>query len=379
MPGPLNVAESAETFRRSLGLAVARFLDGAYVYDVATATFHRVGPAAAVLLGSDDEITVDDAVDAVAAATGADRNQVAADLGAGIESLRSLGLLDRRDPYWAPTPVGGSSLDPSADPAGRGFVVHDRFLVFRSPDPTLRDRVEERLGFAAAAPGAAGGEAVAFDVVPGPDGRVVLHAAEEWDFPSREALFVQLPGVLNDFAVRSHTVAVLHAGGVITPAGRLLVVSGDAESGKSTLVGALVQQGCKYLGDELIGIDPHTLAALPYAKPLELDETSCDVLGVEAEHPPNVLPSELRRDVDLVHDAVGPVDEVILPTFQAGAQRETTRLDVEAAAKALLAQTMNMRRVREPGLRAICDLAAATPVTSIVHGDSVALAADLLT
>ncbi len=143
-------------------------------------------------------------------------------------------------------------------------------------------------------------------------------------------------------------------------------------------VGALVQQGCDYLTDELIGIDLHTGRVLPFPKPLELDETSCGVLGISPDHLPNVLASELRRDVTLVTTPVGPVDAVILPTYRAGAERETTRLNVEAAAKALLNQTMNMRRVREPGLRAVCDFAAATPVTRVVHGDSVALAAAIL-
>lgn len=109
---------------------------------------------------------------------------------------------------------------------------------------------------------------------------------------------------------------MLHAGGVLLPSGRLVLISGEAESGKSTLIAALIQQGCGYLGDE-----------------------------------------------------------VILPAFRAGAARETARLDVEEAARALLDQTVNMRRIREPGLRAVCDLATHTPVTRITHSDSVDLAA----
>lgn len=309
------------------------------------------------------------------AASGVRRDEAEASVTAGIDSLRSLGLLDRPDPYWAPTPVGGSTLDHSSDPVGGSFLTHDRRLVFRSTDPGLLDEIETRLGFATPTPVATDGDAVVFDVVPGPGGRVMLHAAEEWDFPDVEQFFVQLPGVINDFAARSHTTVVLHAGGVLLPSGHLVLISGEAESGKSTLIGALTQQGCGYLGDEMIALDPHTGHALAYPKPLELDETSCDVLGVRAEHPPNARASDLRRDAELVHGAVGPVDEVILPTFRAGAARETTRLDVEEAARALLDQTVNMRRICEPGLRAVCDLATHTPVTKIVHSDSVDLAA----
>lgn len=72
-------------------------------------------------------------------------------------------------------------------------------------------------------------------------------------------------------------------------------------------------------------------------------------LSIRPEQPPNILPTELRSDVSLIFDAVGPVDEVTLPSFSAGAELETTRLGVEEAAKALPNQTMNMQRIREAG------------------------------
>jgi len=360
--------------RRSAGLSLAEFRDGAYVHDAATDTIHRIGPIAAVLLADRSDIDFSEVIDAVSTVSRRDHAEVTAEVTAGIDTLRSLGLLDRLEPVWVPGPISGSELDRHGDPVGVAHVVHDRRLVFRSPDLALLAEIDRYLGDATTVPDTGDGEPVVFDVVPEPGVGLVLHAAEEWGFPDIDALLIQLPGVVNDFAVRSHTIAILHAGGVVTPAGQLLLISGDAESGKSTLVAALVQQGCDYLTDELIGIDPRTGKVLPFPKPLELDETSCDVLGVIPDHLPNVLASELRRDVAMVTTPVGPVDAVILPTYRAGAERETTRLDVEAAAKALLNQTMNMRRVREPGLRAVCDFAAAPPVTRIVHGDSVALA-----
>lgn len=61
--------------------------------------------------------------------------------------------------------------------------------------PACSTRSNTRLGFATPTPGATDSDVVVFDVVPGPDGRVVLHAAEEWDFPDVEQFFVQLPGV----------------------------------------------------------------------------------------------------------------------------------------------------------------------------------------
>ncbi len=250
----------------------------------------------------------------------------------------------------------------------------DRSIVFRSSDQALLDDIDSLLRDSTTALPPTDN----FDISPGPTGRVCLQAAEEWDFPNRDNLFAQLPGVLNDFAARSHTLAVLHAGAVRTPTGRLVVISGDSASGKSTLVGALVQQGCAYLGDEMIGVRSNPNETLPYPKPLELDEESCRVLGVQAESPPHLRTHELRSDATSLTEPAGAVSEIAFPSFQPGHPTEVTRLDPDAALEALLGQTINLARAGEHGLRAVCELAETVPVSRIVHGDSTALAERLL-
>lgn len=71
----MSVTGPAGSFRRSNGIAVVPFGDGAYVFDVATGVFHRVGPAAATLLADDTETSVDDAVDMFVAASGVRRRE----------------------------------------------------------------------------------------------------------------------------------------------------------------------------------------------------------------------------------------------------------------------------------------------------------------
>ncbi len=365
-------------FARSHGLLVAEFLDGAFVFDVATDTYHRVGPVAASLLRDDVAHTLTEIVDLIAETTGGDQSRIESEVTAGIEALLEAGLLNRRETCWLPSPVVGSQLEQHGGPLSVPLSVHDRPIIFRSREQHLLGEIEARLGADTFACRHTDREPVVFDVVLSEDGRVALHAAEVWDFPSPEAFHVQLPGAINDFAARSHSVAILHAGAVVTPSGRVLVISGAPEAGKSTLVGALVQQGCRYLSDELIGVDLETGALLPFPKPLELDETSCRALGVDAAHPPHVRLEELCRGAEALHDPVHAVDEVLMPVYRASAEFQTTLLDVEEGAKALLGQTLNMSRVLEPGLRAVCDLAAATPVTRIVHGDSVGVAAVII-
>lgn len=354
------------------------FLDGAYVHDLVTNTIHRVGPAAAALLLGDGGTLIAEFADELSSAVGIDKESAESSVRTGVESLRSLGLLDRREQFVEPDPVGGSELPTRDAPTSTTFAAHDKTVEFRSSDRALLDRIEAALSVGRVGTAGSIRTRIVFDVEPQPDGGVTLHAAERWDFPDEAGFFFQLPGVINDFAARSNTVPVLHSGGVVTPSGRVLLVCGAVDSGKSTLVAALVQQGCSYLGDELIGIEPATLQALPYPKPFQLDETSLSVLGVDAAHPPNVRHWEVRRDCELVFDPTGPIDQVIVPSYDPASPPGSSALDAEEAAKALLDQTTNLRRVGRPGLAAICALALQVQVTRIVHSDSVALASELM-
>ena len=67
---------------------------------------------------------------------------------------------------------------------------------------------------------------------------------------------------------------------VVAAAALVLLLPGHMNAGKSTLTAALIQAGCDYLGDESIGIRHNTLAAVAYPKPLSLDATSREFLGL---------------------------------------------------------------------------------------------------
>lgn len=360
--------------QRSIGVAVAPFLEGAVAYDAVTDTIHRLGPIASYLLMEDTPTGIDHLIADVATEWSMAPGDVAAHVAAGIDSMRSLGLLDRQEPYWVPDPVRGPRGDRQGRHVGASQVIHDRSVAFCSSDRHLLDEIDAHLGT-----GVSGRSSdVVFNVEPGPGDRVQLSAVEEWDFSSRENFFGQLIGMLNHFAVRSNTLAVLHAGAVRTPSGEVVAVSGESASGKSTLVAALIQRGCDYLGDEMIGLRSTPTEALPYPKPLELDAGSCKALGIRPESQFCVRPAELRSDVTVLSAAVGPIDRIIIPRYLAGHAAEQVQLDPEDAVKVLLGHTVNLQRVREVGLRAVCELAESVPVTRVTHGDSVALAEKLL-
>ena len=60
---------------------------------------------------------------------------------------------------------------------------------------------------------------------------------------------------MNEFERFTAQVPVLHAGGVRTPDGSVLLMTGAINAGKSTMTATLVRAGRNYLGDESIGSD----------------------------------------------------------------------------------------------------------------------------
>jgi hypothetical protein len=62
---------------------------------------------------------------------------------------------------------------------------------------------------------------------------------------------------------------LFHAGGVAR-GGSLLILPAASGSGKTTLVAALVKRGCRYVTDEILIVEPRTLAVRSLPKPLNL-------------------------------------------------------------------------------------------------------------
>src|SRR5579863_460266 len=54
--------------------------------------------------------------------------------------------------------------------------------------------------------------------------------------------------------------------------GQAVLLPAASGSGKTTLVDALVREGFRYLSDELVAVDPTTLLAHPYPKPMTFED-----------------------------------------------------------------------------------------------------------
>ncbi len=385
---------------RSPGLLVAPFLEGSAVYDLVE---HRVvlvsalGGVVLVTAPAGRADLVDDLVDDLVKHSGLASADASVALDRTVDELLDAGLLGRETPWEPPTPVVASTEpDDTRHVSNVQHLLHHR-LAFRSSDPELVAEVERLLGI----PTSTATPTVYFDVEPDPGGGVLVRAAEDWEFPDRRGFRIQLPGVVNDFASRTSEHLVMHAGGVRTPDGRVMLLPGAPEAGKSTFTAALVMAGCDYLGDELIGVREGSLAAITSPVLLSLDDVSRAVLGLrptrwggprppsDGEHRhdgegPDALGGspgtagpycpvqDLRPDAATVRGEAGPVAEILLPGFDPEATAlERSPLGPRDALEALLPAVMNLARCGDDGWATLCQMAERVPVHRVRYPDAV--------
>ncbi len=360
----------------SPGLLIAPFADGAAVFDTLTETAHLVGPLAAWLLGSDETADLDELVELLIEEAGADPTTARRGLEGAVDTLTGLGLLGRSEHPESPTPRIPRVRTPEPDWfVGATHGVLDRYLAFCGPDRALVEAVDDLLG----SPVTDVDPTLYFGLVPDGSGGVDVIDDSLWHFTDVDRLLWQLPTIVNDTVSHSESMVVLHAGAVRTPGGRVVVVSGPMNTGKSTLVAALLARGCDYLGDESIGIDASSLHAWAYPKPLTLDPTSQALVGLDPVGAPltpgeHRRPEQIRREVSALWGDVGGVDLVLHTAYRPQSPASAVRLSAQQAIELLLGNTLNLVRSGNEGLATLCRVAESVPVVSITHGDTLALA-----
>ncbi len=259
-------------------------LDGeVVVYDPVTRLVHLPDPVATVVwLACDGATDLATVVAELAGATGAPSEVVERDVVALVDDLLGRGLVGRD----VATPAG---LGPGPDRAGdldvrpgsatsRLLRVLDDRLVVHGDAPALVAAVEDLCRDLVVDDGVSPttGRGVRVD----PDGSVALSGAlGQSSFGDVGSFLEAFPRELNRLAAASRLGPALHAGAVRSPEGVVVVLPGESEAGKSTLVGTLVQAGWDYLTDEAVGIRRGSLLAVAYPKPLALGPASRVVLG----------------------------------------------------------------------------------------------------
>ena len=343
--------------------------DRAVLYDPRAGQVHVLSPTAAVVWESCQAgFAHDETVDLLVEVTGAPADEVVGGVNRFVAELCSTGLLAGQREEVAPVAVA-MGRRATAEHRTKTMSVLGESVVFESDDASLCEAIGELLGsLALTAPDHPA--TLSYLVRAEPDGTVAVDGPRaRMGAADLDELLEQVPAMLNELVMTTRTCLALHAGGVVGPAGQVVVLPGISGSGKTTLTAALVRDGFGYLSDEAVGILPSTLEALSYAKPLVLDASSQAALGLTPQPSPNVMVDQLR-DGAAADGPPGPVDRLLLPTFEAGAEADLRPLTGIDAFLALAEHALNLRSAGQPGLDALAQLAERVPCHRLVHGGS---------
>jgi len=152
---------------------------------------------------------------------------------------------------------------------------------------------------------------------------------------------------------RSGRYLLLHAAAAEL-GGQAVLLPATSGSGKTTLVSALVRDGFRYLSDEMVAVDPATLEAHPYPKPMTFDNAD----GAEIAVAPNC-------------PVFGPlpVAVVVSPTYRPGAGGTLTDVSKAAAVLLLAENAFNFHDHGHAGLRTLGAIASSAPTYRLSVGD----------
>jgi hypothetical protein len=168
---------------------------------------------------------------------------------------------------------------------------------------------------------------------------------------------------------------LIHAGAVVSPAGKGILFPAAAGSGKTTLVTALVRAGFGFLSDEVGVIEPGTARLHPFPRALNLKEGTLALF-------PDLRPEDdglwgvRRRAFARVHtvrpaSGAGPceVGFVIAPRYLRGAATELSPISPAEMTKELWANTTNLTRFGPRTLSVVAEVARRAKGFRLVSSD----------
>lgn len=199
-------------------------------------------------------------------------------------------------------------------------------------------------------------------------GRWALHDGDELvrGAMSAPGAVAMLAWALNQVAITTPHHVVLHAGCVARHGGGV-VLSAPMESGKSTLVTALVGDGWDYLSDEIAAVSLADGRLHPYPSPISLDPGSFPLFpALKPATAPSVGDAAswlLRCETVRSGSGSASVDPacLVFPRFRPGATCTLTALSATDALRLLVEQAFNLPTVRGRGFIALADLVRRLP------------------
>jgi len=169
---------------------------------------------------------------------------------------------------------------------------------------------------------------------------------------------------------------LIHAAGA-TIGRQAVVLPGDMNAGKTTLVAGLVLDGFDFLTDEIVALNLETGLIDPYPRPLNVGSSSWEVLP--SLRPPDrdnkdPIP-ELLWHVDptsIRSDAVAPATPlrwVVAPRYESGSTTQLQPLSRPDAVQLLHRQAFNRHQVGNSGIRTLVRAVAPARCARLIIGD----------
>jgi hypothetical protein len=170
---------------------------------------------------------------------------------------------------------------------------------------------------------------------------------------------------------------LIHAGAVVTPGGDAVLILGEAGSGKTTLVAALVQDGFGYLSDEAGAVELGTGVAHPWARPLGFTASArslprfASLFATAAEDTADGGKTHVKVERIRPGAIAAPsrVRHVIDHRFTPGAQTHVEPLTRATAVARMGSAAPRLRVEGSRGLSTLVELMRGAEAHSIVSGD----------
>lgn len=184
----------------------------------------------------------------------------------------------------------------------------------------------------------------------------------------------EVVGLLGQVAGRSQPVVAVTGGAVRSPGGDVWLLPGSGGLADRTLIGALIQAGCDYLGSDAIVLRDGATGVVGHPMSLRLDASCRRLLGLDPVGSPLTLVTELRGSAQLLHGDHGPIDRVLFCESAPSHPASAVRLDPVDAVQSLLACALNLADGPPSSVQSLCDLAGGPPNLRITYHDPGALA-----
>jgi PqqD family protein of HPr-rel-A system len=375
----------ADVPRPIIGLHVAVIDGGVVVLDQRSGKCHVLNPTASIVWESlDGERSVREIIDALVSDFDADPAVIAESADDALRQFVEIGILEIGNGQVEPDSVGepdemalvAAREARRARWAGaitRGLAARDGVSVLGTfgfldvvaeigtEDPALARDLADLLGPLVESQRASNVSVWILDRgTPGSNRvRVYVGGRLRGSFPSAAPAVEFLLRDLNARAiVETKDMLLLHAGAVERD-GHVIVIAGVSGDGKSTLTAALAASGFRYLTDELVAVEPTTGIVGPFAKPLDLDGASRDLLGIDP------CPSG-EQPLDLVSATrLGTISTggriVVLVVLDPGAADPIEMMDPVECLTALLPNVFHESFARESVFQELADLCRSTP------------------